>query len=110
MWIRYERSKQKHVGGQHVLSRIYSQTGIEDDAFLNTNPVPYAHTYTQTHRSEHGIVRVGGQLDWTRIHKTNHSFPTSLTQARTHTNTLIGKWRCKAGWPSCFDLNTQNFL
>ena len=67
MCVRYECSKQKHVGGQHVLSRIYAQTGIEDDAFLNTKPLPHTHTHTHTcthiHRSEHGVVRVGGHLE-----------------------------------------------
>jgi hypothetical protein len=53
MWVRYERSKQKHVGGQHILSRIYSQTGIEDDAFLNTNPLSYTHIHTHTHTHKH---------------------------------------------------------
>jgi hypothetical protein len=49
MCVRYECSKQKHVGGQHVLSRIYAQTGIEDDAFLNTKPLPHTHTHTHMH-------------------------------------------------------------
>jgi len=53
MWVRYERSKQKHVGGQHVLRRVYSQTGIEDDAFLNTNPLPYTHTHTRKHTDQY---------------------------------------------------------